>query len=101
MNDVLKTIETKSAVMLYLENNECNVCKILRQKIDLLFSTNFPKMHRIYTTLNEEIIQDLNILSAPTIIIFFDGKEFLRFGKNDALDLIEQKLTRIYTLYFG
>ncbi|MGP1560654.1 MAG: hypothetical protein ACTTIC_01030 [Helicobacteraceae bacterium] len=101
MNDVLKTIETKSAVMLYLENNECNVCKILRQKIDLLFSTNFPEMHRIYTTLNEEIIQDLNILSAPTIIIFFDGKEFLRFGKNDALDLIEQKLTRIYTLYFG
>ncbi len=88
--------------ILYFSNNECNVCKVLKPKLEENIKENFEKVKIYYCDVNKypEISAQNSVFSIPTIIVFNEGKELLRF--NRFLNIVEfnTKLERIYNLLY-
>ncbi len=100
-NDELqKAINAEIGSLLYFSTPTCNVCKALKPKIVKLFEEKFPKikLYFIDASISRDIAASLNVFSVPTIIVYFEGKEFTRESRNISIDLFEQKIDRIYKL---
>ena len=95
-------ISSNPAVMLYITNPWCVSCKSLRPKVEELVKERFPKMVFLYidASVNEAVSADLSVFSAPAILVFFEGKEYIRESKFVSVDELGNKLQRIYTLMF-
>jgi len=88
--------------LFYFSHEKCNVCKVLKPKIHDLFKSEFQKIHMFYcdTVLYPEIAGQNSIFTVPTILVFFDGKEFLRKSRNIGIDELKMELVRPYTIFF-
>ena len=93
----------EGAKLLYISAPNCNVCDALKVKVQALFSRDFPKIELLEANVAEvpQITGRFNIFSAPAMLIFFDGQEFVREGRNVSLELLRGKLQKIYEVYFG
>jgi len=93
----------KEALLLYITAPGCSVCKALKPKIKELFTKEFPKIALFEADITDipELKGEFNIFSIPTILLFFDGKEFAREGRNVSLALFSQKVAKIYELYYS
>ena len=103
--DNIEAIEdaiTRGAALLYVSAPRCNVCEVLKPKIEALFDRKFPQVDLYETDISKvpQLAGRFNIMSAPAILLFFDGKEFAREGRNVSLELFERKVEKIYRLYF-
>jgi thiol-disulfide isomerase/thioredoxin len=100
----IKTLEeliaSKLGVMLYFSGESCNVCHALRPKVKELFDVNFPLIEQVFLDAHEnlEIAVKYQVFSVPTLIVFLDGKEFIREGRNMSLVQLEEKLDRVYKI---
>ena len=103
LEDIQSIIENKPAVMLYFWGEDCAVCDALKPKIKELLDNNFPKIEQIYIDAknNTNIAANFNVFAIPTTIIFLDGKEFLREGRNVSIVTLKDKLERVYNLFFN
>ncbi|NPA03390.1 MAG: thioredoxin family protein [Epsilonproteobacteria bacterium] len=102
LEEIQHELKDNDAVLLYVTTPNCKVCEALRPKIIQLFNSNFPKVKLLLANLATipALAGEFNIMSAPTMILFFEGKEFLREGRNVSLALLEQKVKKVYNLYF-
>ena len=100
--EILEILKTSKAVMLYFGATNCGVCQVLKPKIEKNISLNFPKMKQYYINSNQnlDIASFFNIFSSPTILVFFEGKEFKRYGRNISLDIFNSELKRLYEMVF-
>ena len=100
--EILEILKTSKAVMLYFGATNCGVCEVLRPKIEMNISFNFPKIKQYYINSNQnlDITSFFNIFSSPTILVFFEGKEFKRYGRNISLDIFNSELKRLYEMVF-
>ncbi|MBN2722399.1 MAG: thioredoxin family protein [Campylobacterales bacterium] len=100
----IKTLEdlisSKLGVMLYFSGERCNVCHALRPKVKELFDNNFPLIEQIFLDAHEnlEISVHFQVFSIPTLIVFLDGKEFVREGRNMSIGGLQEKLGRVYEI---
>ncbi len=95
-------IQKEAAVLAYFSHDQCNVCKVLKPKVEELLAKKFPKIKAIYChTLNTpQIAAAHSVFAVPTIIVWFEGRETYRFSRNVGLQELEQALTRPYSLFF-
>ncbi len=102
IEEIEKFIKENPAALLYISAPNCNVCDVLKEKVEKKFKNKFPKivMAEANSADAPEVSSKFNIFSAPTFLIFFDQKEFAREGRNVSLTLLSQKLEKIYNLYF-
>jgi len=102
IDEIENALNSNSAMLLYVSAPNCNVCDALKPKIEELFIENFPKISLFETNIADvpEVGGRFNIFSAPSILIFFDGKEFARVGRNISLSAFKSKIEKIYNLYF-
>ncbi|MCK5004220.1 MAG: thioredoxin family protein [Candidatus Aminicenantes bacterium] len=100
--DIEKLIVDSPALVLYLSRQGCNVCRELKPKIIKLLERDFPKMKFQYIDLDlvKEAPARFSVFAVPTILIFFDGKEFFREGRNLGIIQLSEKLDRPYSLLF-
>jgi len=91
-------IREEIGVLLYFWGENCNVCHALRPKFKELFDTKFPNIKQIYLDAhqNPEISAYFGVFSVPTMIVFLDGKEFIKEGRSVSLYQLEQQLSRPY-----
>lgn len=96
-------VKGNEAAVCYFSTQDCNVCKVLKPKLIEFLEKHFPEMKFSYIDLNEakEISGQLGILTVPTIVFYFEGKEFLRESRNINFFELEERLTRIYNLIFN
>ncbi len=82
-----------AGLLLYFSTPQCNVCKVLRPKLMELFHIHYPEIEHAYvdTTVTPEISGQYSVFAVPTIILFLDGKEFVRKSRNfSPAELIEE-----------
>lgn len=93
-------IKEEIGVLLYFSGEHCNVCHALRPKFRELFDTEFPQLKQIYLDAEEhrEIASYFQVLSLPTMIVFLDGREFVREGRSVSLHKMTEQLKRPYTM---
>ena len=95
-----KEISENDAILLYFSGENCSVCKVLKPKIEDEVKNNFPKMRvlEVKTDLSLELTAQFMVFSIPTIIIYFDSKEFKRYGRNMSIPLFIDEIKRPYKL---
>ncbi len=100
LEQIKKQIDSKEAVLLYFSGKNCSVCKVLKPKIEEEVEKNFPKMRilEIKTDESLELTAQFMVFSIPTTIIYFDTKEFKRYGRNMSIPLFIKDLRRPYNL---
>lgn len=102
LDDFNKIIDKEKAVLIYFSNNLCNVCKVLKPKIHELLSTEFPLMPMYYSDTIErpEIAAQNSVFTIPTILIYFNSKEFIRKSRNIGIYELQKEIERPYLLLF-
>ncbi len=98
-----ETIRAEVGVLLYFSGENCNVCHALRPKFREAFDTHFPLIEQIYLDAHEnaEISAHYQVFSVPTMIVFLDGREFAREGRNVSLHQMIGGLERPYRIMNG
>jgi thiol-disulfide isomerase/thioredoxin len=91
-------IRSEMGVLLYFSGENCTVCHALRPKFKELFDTQFPLIRQIYLDAHEnpEISAHFQVFSVPTMIVFLDGREFVREGRAVSLHKLTEQLKRPY-----
>lgn len=98
-----KAVKQNPAALIYFSSPSCSVCGVLKPKVFAETAKRYEKMRCFEVDISKtpEIGAKLNVLAAPTAVIFLDGKEFVRktraFSPAQLLDEVE----RPYTIFLG
>ena len=97
------TIESSKALVFYITNPWCVSCKSLRPKVEQLMKEEFPLIRYEYidASMSPELTAELSVFSAPTILVFFEGKEYIRESKFVSVEVLAAKIRRIYDMVFS
>lgn len=102
IEEALKAIENAQALMVYFYSEECAPCKALRPKIETFLREEFPRFEKLYIegTSAPSLTAHFGVFGFPTILFFFEGKEYRRYGKSVSLNQLGSELERVYNLVF-
>ncbi len=97
-----KIISDNTAVILYFYSDNCAPCVQLRPKVQELVEGDYPeiKLYLIDAESNPEIPAKYGVFSNPTIILFFDGKEYRRESKYISIPQLSETISRPYNMLF-
>ena len=100
LEDLENTIKEELACLVYFSSPTCNVCQVLRPKIMEVAQEKFPKMKRLHVdlSLTPEIGSQMQVMAAPTVLVFLDGKEFIRKYRTMSVDGLMQEIQRPYSM---
>lgn len=102
MDALMAKIDTEKGVLLYFSSDSCSVCKVLKPKVAELLQEKFPLMLSLYVDIEKSpvISGQFRVFTIPTILIFFEGKEQVRYSRNISMQQLETSLERPYELVF-
>jgi len=95
-----KRLQSELAVGLYFSAPTCNVCHALKPKLLNAFEANFSELNIISIDISEapEIASYFGVFAIPTILIYLDGKEFLRKSRHMSVDQVVEEIKRPYDI---
>ena len=102
INELQQKIATEAAMLIYFQNDHCPPCMSLRPKVEAMIESDFPKidLQFIDSFANPELTAQFGVFAHPTLLIFFDGKEYIRTSKYVSVPELKSKIQRPYTLLF-
>jgi len=96
-------LKKEAALLAYFSTEACNVCKVLKPKVVHLLETHFPEMKMAY--IKSDVLPDVagqnQIFAAPTILVFFDGREYIRKSRNIGIGELQEAIARLYQMMFA
>lgn len=100
--EFLQLKEKETALLAYFSTEACNVCKVLKPKVAELIQTEFPKVKLIYikSDILPEVAAQNQVFAAPTILIFFEGREYIRKSRNIGINELYREIERPYSMIF-
>lgn len=100
LEQLQNNINSGKPTLVYFSGENCSVCKVLKPKIEQEIKKTFSKfeLFEVQTDLNKELTAHFMIFSIPATLIFFDSKEFKRYGRNMSVPLFIDELKRPYYL---
>ena len=94
-------IDEKSALLLYFYNDHCAPCKSLRPKVIEMKETYFPELELYFVNSDtKEIPSQFAVYDYPTLLVYFDGKEYIRASKYVSTVQLKEQIDRYYKLMF-
>lgn len=103
LDEIKELVDHAPATALYFSAPSCNVCHALKPKLFELLSSEFKQIcvQEIDTSLSQEIAAHFSVFTIPTLLVFFDGKEFVREARHMSVEGVAQKIGRPYEMIFG
>ena len=100
LEDLEDKLKNNIAAVAYFSSPTCNVCQVLRPKIMSSLEEHYPKIQRYHVDLSitPEIGSQYQVLAAPTVILFLEGKEFIRKYRTFSVDGLLQEIQRPYEM---
>ena len=100
LNELNSKLQEEMALVVYFSSPSCNVCHVLRPKLMEALNKEYPSIGRYHAdiALTPEVAAQFQVFSAPTIIVFFEGREFIRKGRSMSVDGLLQEIERPYKL---
>jgi len=101
LEEIDNFIKDGEIALLYLSRPACGVCNALLPKVTDMINTNYPKIKMSYVDMDkiEESAGHFSVFTIPAIIIYVDGKEFIREARYISVEKLEQDIKRIYNMY--
>ncbi|MDX8338490.1 thioredoxin family protein [Draconibacterium sp. IB214405] len=102
LDEFLTLKEEQAAMLAYFSTDACNVCKVLKPKVEELVTAQFPKMQLVYVKSDvlPEVAAQNSVFAAPTIVVFFDGRETIRKSRAFGVDELQNEIARYYSMLF-
>lgn len=99
--DTKNIISENEMTILYFSNKVCGSCEVIRNKVQGIFKF-YPKLNFIEIDGQEqiELAAQNNVFSFPLLILYVDGKEVIRVGRNVNLLELENTIKRYYDMLF-
>lgn len=93
----------QDAVLAYFSTEICSVCKVLKPKVIEMVAQSFPKMKMVFVESDQlpEVAAQNRVFAAPTIVIFFVGRETIRKSRAFGIDELRTEIQRPYSMLFG
>ncbi len=93
-------IKENMAVMVYFSAPTCNVCHALKPKLLEAVDENFDKFKivSVDVSLSQDVSAHFGVFAIPTVLIFLDGKEFLRKSRHMSVDEVVREIKRPYEI---
>lgn len=102
MEELYKEVLENPMLLVYSSGGMCSVCTVLKGKVKIMMH-KYPKMKAVEIDGDEhpEITSQLSIFTLPAIAIYINGKEVLREARNISLELLDEKISRLYDLLYN
>ncbi len=108
MNNEISTLEelqgivtNKAAVLAYFYNDNCAPCLSLRPKVIEMVDEHFSKMELKFVNSDKrDIPAHYGVYDNPTLLIFFDRKEYIRVSKYVSTHQLAEQIQRYYDMVF-
>ena len=92
-NEILETLRSSSAIVAYFSTPTCNVCKVLRPKVEAMVrETGGIAFMYVDSEQHPAVAGQHMVFAVPTIILFMDGREMRRYSRNLSLEDLERSL---------
>jgi len=100
IENINNTIKENLAVMVYFSAPTCNVCHALKPKLLEALYTSFDKfeLESVDISTEQDISAHFGVFAIPTVLIFLDGKEFLRKSRHMSVDEVMKEIKRPYEI---
>jgi thiol-disulfide isomerase/thioredoxin len=102
ISEIQSLISNKTIVLLYFYNDNCAPCKVLRPKVQEMVTSDFPNIE--FRLINAELYPatsaEYGVFASPTLLIFIEGKEYIRESKNISISELHDKIERYYDMVF-
>ena len=101
-DDFRQLLSSEDALCCYFTRPSCSVGESLESKVESLLTSIYPKIRLIGIDMNsfQEESKALNVFVEPTVVFFFEGKEYIRKSRNFSMVQLSSEIQRIYTLLF-
>lgn len=100
--EISNLISKEAAVIIYFYSDNCAPCLSLRPKVQKLVDDSYPEVKLAFV--NSEKYPALpakySIFSNPTILLFFDGREYRRESKYISIPQLSEAIERPYNMIF-
>lgn len=102
VKNLREEINKAEAVLVYFKNDNCAPCMVLRPKVEQLLQEQFPKVKFIIidSVKNPEFNGEFQVFANPTLLVFFDGKEYIRKSKYVSIPELQAEIGRLYGMMF-
>ena len=99
----LKLKEEEPALLVYFSTETCNVCKVLKPKVAELIQVSFPEIKLVYIQTDKlpEVAAQNQVFAVPTLLVYFEGREYIRKSRNIGIGELEREIDRPYSMIFG
>ena len=103
IEDLDAALANHPALLVYFSSPACSVCHSLKPKVFAAAAERYEKMvcEEVDISQAPDVGAKLNVLAAPTVIIFLDGKEFVRKTRAFSVDGLLDEIERPYTIFLG
>jgi len=100
IDDIKKIIKDNMAVMVYFSAPTCNVCHALKPKLLEALNKNFKDFEVVSVDISvqEDVSPHFDVYAIPTVLVFLDGKEFLRKSRHMSIDEVIREIKRPYEI---
>ena len=100
IENIEQEIKENMAVMVYFSAPTCNVCHALKPKLLEAIQNNFQefKIISVDVSQEQEIAAYFNVFAIPTVLIFLDGREFIRKSRHMSIDEVVREIARPYEI---
>lgn len=98
LEEFKKIVSEHRLVLALFGNQGCAACSALKPKVSELVTSKFPQLVGLYinTSTAPEIYGQYTIFTVPTVVVFVDGSETIRFSRSFSIKELESRLVRIY-----
>jgi thiol-disulfide isomerase/thioredoxin len=101
-DELIQRMRQEKAVLFYFSTPACGVCKSIKPKVISLVQEHFPllKLYYIDTEAVPEARGQFSLYSVPVVLVFFQGREYIREARNFGIMELGAKIDRYYSMLF-
>ncbi len=102
IEEIDKFIDENEMSFFYISQPNCGVCQALLPKVKSLLD-NYPKIYSAYINALEiqTVAEKFSVFTVPVLLLFVDGKEYLRRARIVSIDELDDSIGKIYQLYYS
>ena len=102
LSQIEEAIANDGGLIVYFYSDNCAPCISLRPKVKELLADEYPKMNLYFINSEKypEISASFGIFSNPTLLVYFDRKEYLRKSKYISIPELSHGIERLYNMMF-
>lgn len=95
LREIQQVIEEQRLVLLVIKTGQCGVCESVQVKVSVMLESR-PGVTGIYAYMEDapEVASAYLAFSAPTLLLFFEGKEVYRIDRFVRFEELEHMLSQ-------